>query len=276
MKRAWLVYMFILSLFVGACDSGGDDEGGKDTTPQQDTAAQDTLTSEDTESGEECPGLGDLTGKSWRILNLKATSPTDQLDSTWAQDIAAYDLIIVFRVTEHNLENNTLTMTVTSAKPVLEEVGGQKAIKSYKYAIEPGVFQVKLNGCTFNITESFTLNVITPTVSKPFPVQVVKGKGKFADNGELINNGSLEGGILEESATDLCLVMPGIGTANFHWFMNLARICPDHDIDGDGTIDSYKFTGTFSAKQEDFFQEGLDPIIPGSTECTVDNAACVK
>jgi hypothetical protein len=268
MKHALLVSLIALGFLFG-CDSGETtEEPGEDTNIAVDTTV-------DAGNQTSCEGLPDLTGKSWRILTLKATTPTPELDPVWAMDIASYDLVLVFRVIMHDVETNELTMTVTSAKAVVTEEDGARSLVSYKYSMEPAQFSVFLDGCSFEITEPFLLNVITPTVSKPFPVEVRLGRGEFANGGLEIKNGYLEGGIRESEGSTLCLSFPGIGTANFHWFMNLARICPDHDLDGDGTIDSYAFTGTFNATQEDFFLEGIDPIEPIGGACDAHTDECI-
>ena len=251
------VLALILTLALFGCDSGGGGNGGGGGGEDTAGGGEDTVV-----PASSCAELVDLTGRSFKITKLNATYPTDNLDPVWAKDIGTYDLVLIFNVVAHDTAAGVLTLTMTSA--VAELVDGEPV--AYTYALEPAQFQAALeedpNGCKFVIAEGdeIELDIITPTVSKPFHIEGITGSGVIGNDGTTIRDGFLQGGILESEAEDLCLEVVGMGTVNFHWFMNLAHLCADYDLDGDGTVDAYFFEGYFDAELTDLFQPGITPI----------------
>ena len=250
-----IILATILGITLFGCDSGGsggggggdDTKGGGEDTPV--VAAS-------------CADLVDLSDRSFKITKLNATYPTDNLDPVWAKDMSTYDLVLIFHVVAHDMETGVLTLTMTSA---MAEMDGDTPL-SFTYALEPAEFQTTLvddpKGCKFVIAEGneIELDIITPTVSKPFHIEGITGSGIIGNDGTTITDGFLQGGILETEAENLCMEVVGMGTVNFHWFMNLAHLCADYDLDGDGTNDSYFFEGYLDAEITDLFKPGLIPI----------------
>ncbi len=279
MRKGLLALMglcLVLALAVNCGGDNGDDGNGDPKDTKEETPAE---VAEEVEipSGE-CAGLPDLTGKVYRVTEMNASHPTDKVNEVWNNDIGTCDLVILFHITEHNLETNVLQVEVTSAWADKTLDGeGNCVPKSYEFALEPAIMVMTIDGCAFDFSQKFDLNIVTPTVSKPFHVFGVTGDGIIAEDGSDIPYCKLSGLIAEEETYDLCLQIPGLGTANFHWFMNLAGICPNADSDNDGDIDSYYFEGILKATEENqYFKAGtIHPIESLVEECPLDSEECI-
>lgn len=264
------------------CDSGSsealDTKGGVELSG--DVVAEQTSTDE--REGEQvvqqpCANFPDLTGAAFRVLQMHATEPTDMIDDTWAADIANCDLVLVFHVISHDVASGIMEVEVTSAKATKTKKNddGTCTPTEYQFSLEPAKFTARLDGCKFTWDGTFGLDVVTPTVNKPFHVFGLTGGGVFSEDGTKLLDCWLEGAILEEETFDLCMTVPGMSTVNFHWFMNLAHICPNYDSDNDGKIDSYRFSGHVSAERElGAFSEGINPIESLVQECKEDRNPC--
>lgn len=272
----------MIAVMLTACGGGGDnsDDGQPDIVADTfgEEAIAGTDVEEDTGGVIECPGLPNLTGHAFRATSLVATEPTDKVNEVWATDIEAYTLVIVFYVLDHRPEEKVATVKVTSAWAEVEDDGaGNLTPLQYQYALEPMVFELGIDGCKLKIIDQIELDIMTPTVSKPFHVFGISGWGEITEDGKEITKLQLAGFIKESEAFDLCLEIPGLGAANFHWFMNLAHICANADSDGDGEVDSYYFKGVIKATQEsDLFKpDESHPIETLVQECIPDEVACV-
>lgn len=271
MKRWALVMACSLALAFSCGGGDGDDDTTQDTVQEQDTEATDNATGDGYVSV-----LPDLTGKAFRITMLKGVLPTDIVNPTWEEDIKNYELVLVIHVISHDITTGDAVFEITSCSSVYEEdAEGNRTPVSYQFALEPSVFSTHLDGVDFKISDPIDLSIVTKTVSKPFHVFGVTGYGTFSEDGSRINECWLEGAIHEDETTDLCLIIPDMGSVNFHWFMNLAKICPDFDSTGDELFDSYKFKGYLGAKDEtEYFLPGIVPI-EITEDCTPDTATCV-
>ncbi len=281
MKKLALV-LVIASMWLLSCGGEDGDETPTSDVTQGDTVAQDDVADDDAESDDAanpagtCPNLPNLTGRVYRVTSIVATDPTDQVNEVWQTDIENYDLVLIFHITNHDQAAQTAVIEVTSGLAEKEKSGDDWLLKSFQYALEPSVFTATVKGCNFGWTDPIELNIQTPTVSKPFHIFGIEGNGRFNEDGTQILDTWLEGAILEKEAFDLCLLFPALGVVNFHWFMNMAYLCPTFDSDGDSTIDSYKFKGKIEAVEEtELFKEGITPIESQVTECQVDDKTCV-
>ena len=269
-NRALLLLLAGMLLAVPACstDDGEstDVAGSTDLANGTDVVAE--LTGEELPPPE-CPGLPDMTGRVFRITSLDAKEPTDKINEVWAADIGDYELVILFHVVEHDLAAGTAKLRVTSAraeKSVAED--GTITPLKYNYMLSPAVFDAYFEGCRIRWDSPIELDIVTSTISKPFHVFGITGFCDINEDGTVITNSWLSGAILETEAQDLCMTIPGMGVANFHWFMNLAHICPDFDYDGDGLFESYKFSGLLAGVEEtELFDEA---IIPFTTDIECD------
>ena len=259
-------------LLVGMLACSTDEESSSDASNPVDVAGTldvvADLTSVDVPPPE-CPGLPDMTGRVFRITSLDAKEPTDKINEVWAADIGDYELVILFHVVEHDLEAGTARLRVTSAtaaKSVAED--GTITPLKYNYMLDPAVFDAYFDCCRIRWDDPIELDIVTSTISKPFHVFGITGFCDINADGTEITNSFLSGAILEAEAQDLCMTIPGMGVANFHWFMNLAKICPDFDSDGDDVFESYKFSGVLSGVEEtELFDEA---IIPFTTDIECD------
>jgi len=266
-----------------ACST--DDGSEEETDTRQSNRQEEVAVPEDVPESEPdlggttpgaCADLPLLTGKAFRVTSLVATKPTDKINDVWATDISTYDLVIIFYVVDHDQENNQLKVQVTSATAQKEDNGdGTFTPLGYQYSLAPSTFDAVMDGCKLKWDAGIELDIITPTINKPFHVFGIDGHCLLNEAGTKILDGWLEGAILEETCYDLCLTIPGLGVANFHWFMNLAHICPNYDSDEDGKIDSYEFSGHIAGVEEtELFQEGVVPQVSVVDECPLDEEVC--
>lgn len=268
-------------LFAGllAC-STDDDEGTPDVSggADQTVVVGDDVVAEVTDEDlppPECPNLPDMTGRVFRVTSLTAKAPTNVVDEVWAADIADYELVILFHIVAHDLAAGTAQLRVTSATAE-KDIAGDGTITplKYNYMLDPAVFDAYLDGCRIGWDEPIELDIVTSTISKPFHVFAITGFCDINEAGTEILHSWLSGAILETEAQDLCMTIPGMGVANFHWFMNLAGICPDFDVDQDGTFESYKFSGELSGVEEThLFDEAIVPFTT-DIECDVHLDEC--
>ena len=217
----------------------------------------------------------DLTGKSFMVTVLDAVQPTDQVNEVWAEDIAAHQLVILFYIVSHDMATGKFEFQVTSCDVETVGEGEDKKPTKYTYALDPSIVTGTLTGTNFQFDTEIELDIITPNVNKSFHLFGVMGSGRFNNEGTKIIECYLAGAILEEEVFDLCLTIPGLGPANFHWFMNTAHICAQFDSDEDGTNDSYKFEGNLQAEETDLFNHGeIKEIVSLVEECPYDDKKC--
>ncbi|MFH1530196.1 MAG: hypothetical protein ABIK09_05600 [Pseudomonadota bacterium] len=262
--RVFLSLMMVLTM--AACDSGNG--SGVDTAPAEDTTAP-----EDSGGGV----LPDLTGKAFRITVLESQQPTDALNPTFAQDIATYVNVLVFYIVEHNPEEGYLMMLAGPCSTEFEDPDAEVLVPTaFHYGLVTEPFRVELDGCDFEIKEAAVLKMMFKTLNKPYIVDRLFGRGTIREDLSGIEDGHLEGGILVDTAIGLCTTIPGLGVVNFHWFMNLAHICPNFDTNDDDLMDAYYFAGTFDATDvTDLFVPGeIVPIDSVVEVCEPHNDEC--
>jgi hypothetical protein len=271
----------ILGLAIGC--SGGEGDPSEDISSSQDSKKlqndqRDQENLEDQGNQSECPGLPDLSDRYFKIDMLEASEPTTELNSIWAQDIAEFELNLVFHIVSHDMEDNILDMRISAASAVKEGTPDNPVAVGFNFALEPYEFQAKLEGCKFVISpdDPVFFDIVNETLTAPIKVEGISGYGEFSPDGTKIVYGDLSGYIALALAEGLCMTIPGIGTANFHWFMNLARICPNMDTDEDGELDGYFFSGIFSAQHTTLMKEGIVPIEIKSDECEPHQEICLE
>jgi hypothetical protein len=263
----------VLAAALSTC-CAGEDGGvvGADTRHQEETPRWVA------EIGEELPegALPDLTGRAYRIYELFATQPTDQVNETWGEAVAIYSLVIIFRVVSHDVGSGQMVMEVASAwSDRQENPDGSFIPLEYRYGLDPVPIQVQLDGSTFQFTEPFELDLFTPIINKPFHIAKATGHGKFSPDGSKIAEVFLDGFLPEADTVGLCVDISGLGIVNLHWFFNVAHICPDADLDGDGTLDSYNFKGIVRGVDETYlFVEGIHAIESGVEVCDINDEPC--
>lgn len=272
--RAFLSLMLVLSMAACDGDSGDGNGGGTDTIPVEDTAV-----AEDTGGGGGCD-LPDLAGKAFRITLLESQQPTDALNPTFAVDIATYINILVFYIVEHNKDEGYIMMRAGPCSAEFVDPDAEPAElvpTAFHYGLPTEPFRVEMDGCDFDIEEPAVLEMMFKTLNKPYKVDRLLGSGTIKADLSGIENGHLEGGILVDTAIDLCTTIPGFGVVNFHWFMNLAHICPNHDTDDDGAFDAYYFAGTFDATDvtDLFVPDEIVPIESQVDVCEPHDEECI-
>ncbi len=185
----------------------------------------------------------------------------------------------MFYIVEHNQEEGYIMMHAgpCSAEFVDPDAAPADLVPTaFHYGLPTEPFRVELDGGDFNIEEPAVLEMMFKTLNKPYKVDRLLGYGTIRKDLSGIENGHLEGGILVDTAIDLCTTIPGFGVVNFHWFMNLAHICPNHDNDDDDIFDAYYFAGTFDATDvtDLFVPDEIVPIASQVDVCEPHDAEC--
>jgi hypothetical protein len=263
--RSWLP---MLLLWVAACASG--------TQPPPDASAPVEAVAEAL-SPDVDEGLPDLTGRVYRIHHLWATAPTDAINEAWAYMVADGSLVLLVRVVAHDTATGSLTLDIGSGWAEREESAeGLPTPLAYRFGLEPVRVTAALSGTTFTMDGLFTVELFPESVNKPFRVVEASGAGTFNEAGTGLEELSLDGLLVEAEVTDFCLGIPGLGTVNFHWFMNLIKVCPDADSDGDGVADAYHFVGGVAGEETALFQPGIHPIDPLISTCEPHLEPCLS
>ena len=225
-----------------------------------------------------CPGMPNLTGKSYRVTHMEATKPIDDLNEVWNNEIAKYFLVLVFYIIEHDEENGKLKVRVGPCKAQAEQLeDGAWVAYGFNYIQDANVPEVTmdLDGCNFSFDDPIALDVLTPTVSKAFPVSITSGHGVFIKKGLEMEKVDLVGYIKESETFDLCMTMPPFGEPNVHWLFNLLHLCPDLDLDGDGVKDAYEFEGWLSTEITDLLDPETSVVLESLVEeCLIDQVEC--
>ncbi len=224
-----------------------------------------------------CTDLPDLTGRVYRVTDFVATAPTDGLNSTWKKWADVYDLVMMFRILDHDRDAGWIKAVVAcGGAEVSEGPDGAPIPERLFYGLEPTPIFFNVDGCDLTFDEPLDIHLFTPWVSDEIPILDVTGAGTLSGDGSEIEHLALSGFLSEATASAICIDMAGIGVLNLHWFFNTAAICPDVDIDGDGILDAYNFLGWVRAVDETpLFDEDMEPIESLVPECPTNEEPCV-
>ena len=217
----------------------------------------------------------DLTGRTYRFTEFTMDYPTDKMNEVWAQDIALGDLVLLLQVVDHDVATDVLTLLLGSGSATAEMENGQPVFTAFAFALEPSTVAAHIDAdCNIVIEQPTLLELATPNVNKPLAITILSGLADLSADGAKMLAGNLHGGIQELDIFDFCLQIPGLGTANLHWFFNLAGICPSEDLDGDDVPDAYPVEASFAAEATDLFVPGIQPIESYVEECPFDDKSC--
>lgn len=269
----WPTITILCLVLMAGCDR--TDSKPDDTGDAADMVLTDHIVHSDTSI--ETLELPDLTGRTYRVYEMFAIEPTDKINETWQVTIEDYSLILLFRVVSHDPAAGTMIMDAGAGWADREEqADGTFTISSFQFGLVPGQIHFQFTGNTFVVTQPFELDLFPLTVNKPFHIHKVVGHGHFSEDGSRLEEIFMDGFLAEAQVIDFCLILPGFGSVNFHWFMNLAGICALTDSDGDDLPDSYNFKGILRAQDEShLFVEGIHPIEPQVAECNVHADPCI-
>jgi len=219
----------------------------------------------------------DLTGKTYRVTDFLVDVPSNVMNESWEQDIAVGDLVLLLRVAQHNVATGELTLFLGSGKATIETQNGQPVFTAFAFALAPSETAAIVDAdCKIVLMQSFLLELLTANANKPLAIKVLSGTAKLSPNGMNVVTAQLSGGIQEVEVFDFCLNIPGLGTANLHWFFNLAHICPSTDFDADGAPEAYAFEATFKAEATELFVPGIQPVESKIAQCVVHDLPCVQ
>ena len=224
-----------------------------------------------------CADLPDLTGRVYRVTDFVATEPTDGINPTWKKWADAYDLVMLFRILEHDRVGGRVEAVMACGGAEVA-VGGDGEVAPVRlfYALEPIPVHFSLDGCGLTIEEPLDIHLFTPWVSAEIPIRDVTGVGTLSEDGAEIEQLELSGFLGEATAAAICIDVAGLGVVNLHWFFNLAGICADADTDGDMAMDAYNFLGWVRAVDATPLFDAEQVVIGSQVpECMVHEEPCV-
>ncbi len=241
--------------------------------------------------GTVCTDPSRLSGRTFRADVLEASHPTDLLNEFFQQSADRFELVMVIHFGDYDPETGTLDGTIGAATAVVgdcdydcdadadvdadSDTGRGEEINSFSWALEPTPITIRTEGCTFEVMGEFDLDICAATASKVLALKRMTGKGSLHPDGSRLRFDDLAGYLPESEVESLCIGMPGLGTVNFHWFMNAAGICANADSDGNGAADAYNFVGIVEATEDSgrFVDEVTGPVF-GVAQCPPDTGKC--
>ncbi len=187
--------------------------------------------------------LPDLTGFGYRFDSLALDAPltgflATSINGYFRDSIAADELHILLRVQADDREAGTLLFDLGPGAP--SDAG-------YTFSAAPSPLPTALTATGFRSTEPSNLDFPNVLLVPPaLPIVDLRLSAKVAPQGAALLNGRLEGALREEDAAGIAL-----GGTDFRTFLQGAQVPLDLDLDGDGTPDAWRFSGSYSAAQAD-------------------------
>lgn len=190
---------------------------------------------------------GSLEGKAFIVNGLVLSRPDDEfllqiLNPVWAGDIATGRLMLLFKVTEHDVDAGTATVRAGSG--CADGEGG------YGWHVDPSDLKVQITACHFETTEPATLSIWPGSMNKPVMVSDLNVAGHFTPDGSEITGAFLEGALARSDAEGLIGDLDGLEIPIVTFFED-AEVPLDADLDGDGTMDAWGMAGDLSAESTD-------------------------
>lgn len=227
-----------------------------------------------------CNNLPDFTGRAYLLTTLATAGNGDRLSRLW-QGFDQPAPPTVLYVVNHFVEDKTLHFRTA---PAHVGTGGDGKPTKVVFAGTATEFSATLTGCKMAMNFPFQMSIMLATTSVPMALADVTGSASIETDGSAITNGKLRGVIPEEATFDACALVPGLGTLNFHNFMNMTTTCPNADLDDDEVCDGYLFEAEFEAVEvTDAFDptgyQSIDPIVGGceahDSPCHDDCVSCI-
>ena len=185
--------------------------------------------------------VDDLTGAAWRIGEMAFTAPLtgmfgDELNTVISDEIVAGNINVLLLVTGDDRETNTLTLQVGAAGA---------AGDAYSFTEAPADMVCALAGQQFTTVETGALTVPTDLMDPPaLPIDALRLSGTIAADGTAVAAGVIDGVL---TGGDAALIKIA-GVALGDMLVGL-QVPPDVDLDDDGTPESWRFLGDWSAVQ---------------------------
>ena len=183
----------------------------------------------------------DLTGTVWRIEEMAFSAPLtgffgDELNSVIAEEIEAGNINVILRVTGDDRGLQTLNLEVGAATADSEK---------YSFSEDPAAMVCVLAGQLFTTDEAGALAVPTDLMDPPMlPISALFLSGRIAADGTEITEGVLDGILTGEDAAGIEIAGGVLGD-----MLVSLEMLPDIDLDDDGTPESWRFVGDFTATQ---------------------------
>ncbi|MBM4370931.1 MAG: hypothetical protein FJ098_04715 [Deltaproteobacteria bacterium] len=183
--------------------------------------------------------VDDLTGTAWRIDALTFSAPLtglfgDELNGVIKDEIEAGNINVILHVTGDDRSTGRLDLDVGAAAT---DAGG------YAFSEAPSPLVCELEGQLFTTGEPGALTVPTELMTPPaLPISELLLAGRIAADGTGIAEGVLDGVLTGEDAAEIKIAGVPLGT-----MLPGLEVPPDVDLDGDGTPESWRFVGDFTA-----------------------------
>jgi hypothetical protein len=173
------------------------------------------------------------------LPNDPPLSIQDNVNKTVSEGIAAETINILLRVDGDDRVTKKLDMKVGA---------GSGKSPSYAFDGTPNLLPCSLDGARFTTDTPSVLTVRVELIDDPhlLPLKHLKLSGKFSPDGTAIAEGVLEGALTEADGKTVTVL--GIGFADF---LTQSSIPMDLDLDGNGTMDAWKFVGAYTATKTD-------------------------
>ncbi|MCA9522793.1 MAG: hypothetical protein KC609_17585 [Myxococcales bacterium] len=207
--------------------------------------------------------------------------PTEDCTSTGGtvvgKDKCADSLKFIIMVKLLSLDESTLTLRVGSGDVAkLIESGSATWLTVHpndpNTPIPPSDIDTTINGVEFTANLESAIYFVSSVVNKPIPIRKLTVNGKFVYVDDVrpvdgcrpqnskpvpgwIMEGTLSGVITTYEAEDLVTTLIPGQQKTLKWVLDSFNDQPTDDIDDDGTLDAYKFTGTIKARMITNFNE---------------------
>ena len=185
--------------------------------------------------------IEDLTGTAWRIEEMAFSAPLtglfgDELNGVIAEEIEAGNINVILHVTGDDREAEILNLEVGAAVAA----SGQ-----YSFSEDPAAMVCTLTGQLFTTDETGALTVPTDLMEPPMlPISALLLSGRIAADGTEITDGILDGILTGEDAAEIKIATKPLGD-----MLVALDVPPNIDMDDDGTPESWRFLGDFTATQ---------------------------
>lgn len=185
--------------------------------------------------------VDDLTGTAWRIDELAFTAPLtgmfgDELNTVISDEIAAGNINVILHVTGDDRETGILEVAVGAAHAAGAE---------YSFSEDPADMVCALVGPRFTTEETGALTVPTDLMDPPaLPISELLLSGTVAMDGAAVDAGVIDGVLTGEDAAGIKIAGVPLGD-----MLVGLQVPPDVDLDDDGTPESWRFLGGWSAVQ---------------------------
>ncbi|OQC33034.1 MAG: hypothetical protein BWX66_02030 [Deltaproteobacteria bacterium ADurb.Bin058] len=190
-------------------------------------------------------GSTSFTGKSWVMDTLVLGDPLvdlkDMVNDVIKTEMGKGTLNVLLSVEDDDRETGILTLLFGA---------GEKSESDYSFGDGASTVDATLVAASgaFAFNSPVAKFAVTIPMEEGDPISIpitnVVLKGTISPDGGKISGGTLEGLLTVEDAKNTTVLFDSL----YNILRNLEHVEPDNDMDGDSEMDSWVFSGTFTAK----------------------------